>query len=128
MKAPVIYAFALLLGPLSGFASTQDIKPVFPQQMSAKDLMLLCASSSLTERGRLQRSYCNGFISGIEEGLRVHRLGVSADLPATVCVPPGTSSRTMSDAFVRYASRKGVNLAQPAAALVIQALGDSYSC
>lgn len=96
--------------------------------MSAKELLVLCASSSLTAKGRLRRSYCDGFVSGVEEGLRVYSQQHPYEMPKTVCVPAGTSSRSMSEAFVRYASKKGVALEQPAAAVVIEALGTSFAC
>ena len=101
---------------------------MFPQQMSANELLVLCASSSLTAKGRLRRRYCDGFVSGIEEGLRVYSLQFPSQMSNTVCVPEGTSSRAMSEAFVKYASKKGVALDQPAAAVVIDALGKSFAC
>ena len=96
--------------------------------MSAKQLMVLCASSSLTAKGRLGRRYCDGFISGVEEGLRVYNLQFPSRMPKSVCVPAGTNSRSLSEAFVRYASKKGVALEQPAAAVVIEALSKSFAC
>ena len=128
MRFLVFCVFATLLGSVSSFASPQDDQPVFPQQMSARELMVLCASSSLTAKGRLRRRYCDGFVSGIEEGLRVYRLRFPSQMPESVCVPAGTSSRSMSEAFLKYASSKDVALDQPAAAVVIDALGASFAC
>lgn len=128
MRYFFLCAFTALLWPIPGSASAQDAQPVFPQQMNANELLLLCASSSLTVNGRLRRRYCDGFISGIEEGLRVYNLQFPSQMPNTLCVPAGTSSRAMSEAFVKYASRKDVALDQPAAAVVIAALGRSFAC
>jgi len=96
--------------------------------MSAKELMVLCASSSLTAKGRIRRRYCDGFVSGIEEGLRVNSLQFPSQMPKSICVPAGINSRSMSEAFVKYASKKGVALEQPAAAVVIEALSKSFAC
>lgn len=128
MRYLVLGVFATLLGSVPGSALAQDAEPLFPQQMSAEGLMVLCASSSLTAKGRLRRRYCDGFVSGIEEGLRVYSQQFPSQMPKSVCVPAGTSSRSMSEAFVTYASKKGVALEQPAAAVVIEALGKSFAC
>lgn len=96
--------------------------------MSANELLLLCASSSLTATGRLRRRYCDGFVSGAEEGLRAYRLQLQTPMSKSLCVPEGTNSRSMSGAFVKYASKKGVDLEQPAATVVIEALRKSFGC
>ena len=128
MRYLVLCVFATLLGPITSSASTEDVQPVFPQQMSAKNLMVLCASSALTAKGRLGRRYCDGFISGIEEGLRVYNLQFPTQMPKSVCVPPGTSSRSMTEAFLKYASQKDVELDRPPAAVVMEALSKSFAC
>ena len=128
MRHLILCAFATLLWPVSGSASNHDAQPLFPQQMSANQLLVLCASSSLTAKGRLRRRYCDGFVSGIEEGLRVYSQKFPSQMPNTLCVPAGTSSRAMSEVFVKYASKKDVALDQPAAAVVIAALGTSFAC
>jgi hypothetical protein len=120
--------FATVLSSLTSPASAEDAPPVFPQQITASQLKFFCASSSLTSKGRLRRRYCEGFISGVEEGLRMYRLKRSSQTPALMCVPIGTSSKQMKENFVRYASRKGVELEQPAAAVVIEALAESFAC
>ena len=128
MRRLILCAFTTLLWAVASSASTQDAQPLFPQQMSANELLVLCASSSLTAKGRLRRRYCDGFVSGIEEGLRVYSLQFPSQMSNTVCVPEGTSSRAISEAFVKYASKKGVALDQPPAAVVIDALGKSFAC
>lgn len=119
---------AVLLTTLTASSSGQEATGFFPQQMDAQQLLILCASSSLTANGRLRRRYCDGFVSGVEEGLRVQHQRLPSQMPKTVCVPAGTSSRAMSEAFVTYASRKGVQLGKPAAAVVIDALEESFRC
>lgn len=130
MRSAIFVLIIALVYPLSGSASTaaDDTDVFFPQQMSAKDLMLTCASSSLTATGRTRRRYCDGFVSGVEEGMRLFLLRHSINSVPAVCVPTGTTSRALTNAFVNYASSKGVNLEQPAAAVVIEALKKTFSC
>ncbi len=128
MRHLILFAFVTMLWPVSSVASDQDATPVFPQQMTASQLKFYCAASSLTSKGRLRRRYCVGFISGVEEGLRVYQLRHPSETPALMCVPTGTSSKQMSEVFIRYAARKGVELEQPAAAVVIEALAEAYAC
>jgi hypothetical protein len=126
-----IFLLCVALGySLSTSASpdTDDADVFFPQQMRAKDLMTTCASSSLTATGRTRRRYCDGFVSGVEEGMRLFLLRHSINSVPAVCVPAGTTSRALTNAFVNYASAKGVNLEQPAAAVVIEALEKAFSC
>lgn len=126
-----IFALCVVLGyTLSASASTdkEDSDVFFPQQMSASDLMKTCASSSLTAKGRARRRYCDGFVSGVEEGMRLFQIRHSISSVPAVCVPAGTTARTLTTAFVNHASTKGVNLEQPAAAVVIEALEKVFSC
>jgi hypothetical protein len=101
---------------------------LFPQQMSARDLMMTCASSSLTANGRVRRRYCEGFVAGVEEGMRLFQLIHSINAAPAICVPIGTTSRQLTETFVTYASRKGVDLKQPAAAVVIKGLENAFIC
>ena len=90
--------------------------------------MNFCASSALTAKGRIQRRYCDGFVSGIEEGMRLYALRNPGESGVAFCVPAGTSSRALSEAFIQYAASKGVDLAQPAAAVVYEALQNRFAC
>lgn len=112
----------------SASETTIDAEDFFPQQMSAKDLMTTCASSSLTAKGRARRRHCEGFVGGVEEGMRLFQLRHSINSVPAVCVPAGTTSRQLTGAFVKYAATKGVNLEQPAAAVVIEALESTFAC
>jgi len=128
MRTLVLGLCVAFLSPLPVPASTEDTESYFPQQLSANDLLTLCASSSLTAKGRARRSYCDGFISGIEEGLRLYKISYPIDAAATVCVPEGTRSRTMAESFIRHASAKGVDLSQPAASVALAALRAAFPC
>jgi hypothetical protein len=127
MRPILIGLCTALACPLSASAN-ENVEDFFPQQMSARDLMTACASSALTAKGRNRRKYCEGFVSGVEEGMRLFQLRHSINSVPAVCVPAGTASRTLTGAFVNYASVKGVNLEQPAAAVVIEALEQSFAC
>ena len=130
MRPAFLALCSTLLLPLSGNASTDDGEEVFPQQMNAKKLMTFCASSALTAKGRNQRRYCDGFVSGVEEGMRLHKFTHPADSDVDVafCVPAGTNSRALSEAFIRHATKQDVNLEQPAAAVVLEALQRRFPC
>ena len=90
--------------------------------------MTFCASSALTARGRTQRRYCDGFVSGVEEGLRLYEFSFPVAPRVSVCVPAGTSSRELSQAFIQYATSMDVDLDKPAAAIVLEALKTKFAC
>ena len=130
MRPALLALCSTLLFPLPGSASTDDGEEVFPQQINARKLMTFCASSALTAKGRSQRRYCDGFVSGVEEGIRLRKFAhpANSDVDVAFCVPAGTSSRALSEAFVRHATSKGVDLEQPAAAVVLEALQNRFAC
>lgn len=99
----------------------------FPQQLTAQDLVNACASSALTNTGRQRRRYCAGFISGVEEAVRL----VEARVPAgdkTVCAPAGVTARRLADVYLEYVTQRPLEPTEPAAAAVLRALGDRFSC
>lgn len=109
--------------------SAEDSQSFFPQRLSARELLTHCASSSMTDRGRQQQRYCLGFVSGVEEALRLSLPdGSTASPAARICVPEGESARGMADAYIRYAGRRTTDLAKPAALVVAEALEGSYPC
>lgn len=128
MKPALLVLCSALLLSLPGIASTSDVEAIFPQQTNARQLMTFCASSNLTTRGRTQRRYCDGFVSGVEEGLRLYEFLFPVAPRVSVCVPVGTSSRELSQAFVQYATSVDVDLEQPAAAIVLEALKKKFPC
>jgi hypothetical protein len=119
---PVLVPLCLLL--TAGAARADEPAAVHPQQLSARDLLQACASSALTATGRERRRYCDGFVSGVEEGIR---LGVQAP-GMNICVPPDISSRRLSEAYIRYAADHRNDLGRPAAVVVMDALRETYSC
>lgn len=126
MKPSVLF-FGLLI-PLSVLAEdpVPGDEPVFPQQMSAKDLRVACASSALTQVGQKRRRYCTGFISGVEEGVRVLQLQHRTE--PSICLPESVSGRDLTEVFLRHAAAEPSRLGQPAASVVIDALANSYPC
>lgn len=97
----------------------------FPQQMTAKELMVTCASSYMTSIGRQRKKYCSGFISGVEETTRLQN---KLDTTPTICLPEGKTSSQFTDVYMKYASRKTTALSKPAALIVIEALQDAFPC
>ena len=103
-------------------------QPIFPQQLTAYDLLTYCSSSSLTDLGRHRQRYCWGFISGVEETLRLTLNANTQPVAHKICVPDGVSSRNLAKAYIQYAGRKGANLAKPAVKVTINALSNTYAC
>lgn len=97
----------------------------FPQQMTAKALMTTCASSYMSSSGRQRQKYCSGFISGVEESIRL--LDKQTIVPK-ICLPNGKTSSQYTDIYMTYASRKTTDLSKPAALIVINALQDAFPC
>lgn len=107
-------------------AQEEEMEPQFPQQQSAGDLLRACASSRLTSTGRERRRYCAGFVSGVEEAIRL--LGQGGQSGPRICTPPDVTASALAEAFVKYgASHKG-ELSDPAAAVVQHALASAYPC
>jgi hypothetical protein len=127
------FSGALLAGLLSGtVAAAQgaegDVDALFPQQLSARTLLTYCASSSITDRGRQRQRYCAGFVSGVEESLRLLQVpGDQGRFPA-LCVSANTTARELQDAYVRYAARSDADLTRPAALVAFEALSAAYPC
>ncbi|MBW2451710.1 MAG: hypothetical protein JRF07_05050 [Deltaproteobacteria bacterium] len=100
----------------------------FPQQMTAEELLYVCASSSLTRVGRERKKYCLGFVSAAEEAARL----LAAQSPSThkhgYCFPEGKTAGYFSEVFMKYASRKTTDLNKPAVLVVIEALENSFTC
>lgn len=98
----------------------------FPQQMNTRKLLDYCASSSLTPTGRERRRYCAGFVSGVEESVRI--LQQQHKLEASVCLPESVTTRALSDGFIRYSSSRQQQMDKPASAMVLEALTDTWPC
>ncbi len=106
------------------FAEQNSEQPIFPQQLTARGLLTYCVSSSMTDLGRFRQRYCWGFVSGVEEAIRLPL--VSANHKA--CVPEGLSAKKLSKAYITYARRQEAHLDLPAAQLVVKALSNAYPC
>ena len=119
---PVLMPLCLLLA--AGAARTDEPAAVHPQQLSARDLLQACASSALTASGRERRRYCDGFVSGVEEGAR---LGIQVP-EMNICAPADISARRLSEAYIRYAADHRNDLGRPAAVVVMDALRETYPC
>lgn len=121
-----LVALALLLAAAPAAAQEKPMEPQFPQQQSARDLLVACASSRLTSTGRERRRYCAGFVSGVEEAERVLHPGGAA--ARQFCTPSNVSASALADAFVRYGAEHDDELGRPAAQVVLQALKQAYPC
>ena len=124
----IFILFFFVWGTAIGKDDTDATQPIFPQQLTAHDLLTYCSSSSMTAVGRQRQRYCWGFISGVEEAIRLTLHVSGQPIALKICVPKGISSQNMARAYIRYAGRRGANLARPAAQIVIEALSSSYSC
>lgn len=113
---------------LSAQEQTPDTDGYFPQQITAKELKILCAASALTSTGRERRRYCSGFVSGVEEGVRLLERQQTGSTRPSLCIPPGTTSRAFGNAYIKYVSRRDVNLDRPAALVVLEALQATFPC
>ncbi|MCL6414402.1 hypothetical protein MIB92_01950 [Aestuariirhabdus sp. Z084] len=115
----------LLVLALPAFAQEADSEAFFPQQMNARQLLLQCSSSSMTASGRERQRYCDGFISGIEESLR---LAAPLHAKQLICAPEGVRAKQLSRAFISFANSHQADLVKPAAAVVVDALSSTYPC
>ena len=112
--AVTVSASLFLLASASNIAAQEEgVEPQFPQQQSAGDLLRACASSRLTSTGRERRRYCAGFVSGVEEAVRILGSG---------------EQKGIAEAFVNYGATHEGELRDPAAAIVLHALATGYPC
>jgi hypothetical protein len=123
------FSFGLiLLACFSVQAQPSELEDTFPQQLTARDLLQACASSYLTARGRGLRKYCSGFVSGVEESVRLLSHSGSVAPGVGSCVPKGKTASHFVDVFVKFASGPAVDLQQPAARVVMAALAAAFPC
>jgi hypothetical protein len=129
MKYRLLLIFLLLPGPALG-AGQQLVDPeaVFPQRLSARDLLYACNASAITQVGRERRRYCAGFISGVEEAARLFPNSLGDGGSSTICLPADVSSRQLADLYTRYAGQHKSLLEQPAAQVAVDALASAYPC
>ena len=130
MKYFVFGLIAVLAAPVGAQAPAEESDKYFPQQLSARDLLATCVASSLSAAGRSRQRYCLGFVSGVEEAVRLLRVrGSGAEIAKPpFCIPSGTSARELAGAFTRYASGRGTDLDRPSASVVLEALTKGFPC
>lgn len=123
-----ILALLFSLLPIVVFAQVSETREQtqFPQQLSASQLLEACASSLLTATGRERRKYCAGFVSGVEEAVRI--LQEQHKLEPSMCLPRRVSAKTLSDVFIRYSASRQQKMDKPAAITVLQALSHNWPC
>jgi hypothetical protein len=128
MRAAVALLSLLATVPATAGEQPQTGEQYFPQQMTAKELLYACASSSLTRPGRERKRYCHGFVSGAEEAARL----LAAQSPSTgkhrYCFPEGKTAGYFAEIFMRHASKTTTDLNRPAVLVVIEALEKSFTC
>jgi hypothetical protein len=107
-------------------SDTENMVPEFPQQQSVRDLLKACASSSLSNLGRARRNYCAGFVSGVEEAVRLKSQLLGAD--SRICPSSRITSQQLADAYIKYANANPDQLDKPAVEVVFEALKQSFPC
>jgi len=120
------------LGLLTAFCSVAgedaaEQTKYFPQQLTAQELLYACASSSLTRVGRERKKFCAGFVSGVEEAIRLLHTTQGPQGTAKVCAPANATAANFADAYIHHASKR-TDLSSPAAAVVADALQSAYPC
>ena len=129
MRFVILSAATLLmtLAPLVGAHTEEDaMEPQFPQKQNAGDLLRVCVASRLTKTGRVRSRYCAGFVSGVEEAVRL--LQRHGKIERRVCTPPDISAAALADVYVKYGTSHKGELPDPAAEVVLHALVDAYPC
>jgi hypothetical protein len=118
------------LAATTGFAAASDdtAEKYFPQKLTAQQLLYYCASSALSSSGRNRQNYCSGFVSGVEESVRLLDTDGHAGNKKFICTPEGKLASDFREVYIRYASRKGTDLSRPAALVVLEALEAAYPC
>ncbi len=123
----LVCVIALLLSSaVNADEQAQQIGPYFPQQQSADHLLNNCLSSTMSNLGRQRRNYCHGFISGVEEGLRLTSVLEGKEMP--FCAPKNVRSGELAKAFVNYMVSHREELDRPAAKEVYLALKQAFPC
>ena len=128
MKSFFFVFITALAVPAGAQEPAEETDTYFPQQLSARDLLTTCSSSSLIAIGRSRQRYCRGFVSGIEEAVRLLQLRDSSIARTPFCVPAGTTSRELANVFIRHASGPGIDLDRPSTSVVFEALTARFPC
>lgn len=128
MRYVIIVVLTIMTFSLKAAESDTVEEPFFPQQLTAKKLLLNCNSSSLTLVGRRNQNYCLGFVSGVEEGLRFYEKEYVKSAVPQFCIPSKTKSKQLVDAFNKYAVANQSALNKPAVLMIVEALKIAFPC
>jgi hypothetical protein len=115
MKKLLLIAAAIILG---GLAHDAKAGPVI---LSGSDLLESC-----TSKLELQQVYCDAYVQGVVDTLKVVGEGV---YDAVVCVPANSGAEQTRDVVVLYLQAKQSNPSEKAAAVsVARALAEAWPC
>jgi hypothetical protein len=128
MRTLLLMLLWVLAAPVMSAEESGASDIVFPQKLTASQLLVSCASSSMSATGRLRQRYCEGFLSGLEEGVRVHSLIAKQEVAPSLCVPPDVSARQLRAAFVRNSAKMTLSKEKPAAMFAMKVLQSSFPC
>ncbi len=129
-KSGVVVLLLALFGSVPAVQAVSEGQPeeLLPMYLSAGELLNNCAASSLTSLGRERRRFCAGFVSGVEESMRLAQMRGGDAGADRICPSPKVSARQLAESYVRYANQNRSELTRPAADLVAEALRHTYSC
>lgn len=128
MRLIVFFLLTTMAFSLNAMEPDEKEDSYFPQRLLANELLVACTSSSLTGLGRSKQRFCQGFISGVEEGVRLYVHQSEAIASSGFCVPSKTTSKQLANAYIRYASRNQPDLNRPASLVVVEALKNEFPC
>jgi len=80
------------------------------------------------EFGRNRQYYCSGFVSGVEESVRLLNANSRDDNKNSICVPEGKPARHFRDVYIKHGAKKSTDLDRPAVMVVLEALESAYPC
>jgi hypothetical protein len=98
----------------------------FPQRQSATGLLRACASSPLTAVGRERRRYCAGFVSGVEEAMRLFKR--TGGLPVSACPPQQVTAQSLAQSYIDYVAKHPEELGKSAGEVAVNALSLACPC
>jgi hypothetical protein len=126
MRSLFIAVLMLTIMDAGAQVETDEMVPEFPQQQTARDLLTACASSSISNLGRARRKYCAGFVSGVEETIRLKSQLLGTD--SHICPSRSITAQQLADAYIKFANTNSKQLDKPAVEVVFQALKQAFPC
>ena len=128
MRTLFLVLFCVISTPIPAAEMKADSDIIFPQKLTAKELQVFCAASAMSNTGRQRQRYCEGFLSGIEESVRVLGRISGTETTLSLCMPADVSARQMRSAFVRNSVDMEPAKDKPSAMFAIEVLERSYPC